>query len=180
LSRARPTAADATSPGPEFARPPAGRLSRAIFAFAAAFALHVAEEAPGFTAWAQRHASPRYTQRDFVRNNALGFAMTVAATPLAARARRRRAFFPYYAAVVTQQALFNALFHAGTTARYRAYSPGLATSVIVVLPLWWRITRLARRAGLLSSRGLGGGLAVGGAIHAAAVAHQVYFVGRRA
>ena len=36
----------------------------------AAFGLHVLEEAPGFTGWARRHASERYTQRDFVRKNA--------------------------------------------------------------------------------------------------------------
>ena len=42
----------------------------------AAFALHVLEEAPEFPAWARRHASPRYSHRDFVANNAFGFALT--------------------------------------------------------------------------------------------------------
>lgn len=42
--------------------------------------VHVLEELPGFTAWAQRRASTRYTQRDFVRTNTLGLALTGGAT----------------------------------------------------------------------------------------------------
>ena len=34
-----------------------------------ALALHVAEEAPGFAAWARRNTWTGYTQRDFLRTN---------------------------------------------------------------------------------------------------------------
>jgi len=64
--------------------------------FVGAFALHVLEEAPGFTAWARRYASERYTQRDFVRNNALGLGITGAATYVLARSSRRRGVFLVY------------------------------------------------------------------------------------
>jgi hypothetical protein len=146
------------------------RLQAALWAFPAAFGLHVADEgAGGFTDWAQRRASPRYTDRDFVRNNALGFAMTLAATALAKRPGRR-GFRLHYAVVLTQQAAGNAVFHAATRA------PGRLTAIGVVLPLWARITVLARRERLLSRRDVATALALGGAIHGAAVAQQVYFV----
>jgi Protein of unknown function with HXXEE motif len=141
----------------------------------AVFAVHVAEEAPGFTEWVNEHASPRYTNADFARNNALGLLMTGGATALVARSRDRRLFFAYYSAVLSQQALFNPVFHAGTTAAFQRYSPGLATS-LAFIPVWWRLTRLALREGRLTRTGAVAGAAIGGAIHAAAVAKQVFRV----
>jgi hypothetical protein len=139
----------------------------------AVFALHVAEEAPGFTRWVNEHASERYTSRDFVRNNALGLGMTAATTALIERTRDRRVFFAYYAAVLSQQALFNPLFHAGTTVAFRRYSPGLATS-LAFLPVWRRMTRSALHQGRLTRRSAVAGAVIGGALHAAAVARQVF------
>jgi hypothetical protein len=151
-------------------------LQAALWAFPAAFGAHIAEEAAGgFTEWAQHHASPRYTQRDFVRNNALGFAMTLAATALAARPSRRGLRL-HYALVLTQQAPSNAVFHAATRA------PGGLTAIGVVLPLWVRITALARRERLLGRGDVAAALVLGGALHKVAVAQQVYFArppGRR-
>jgi hypothetical protein len=151
---------------------------RTAWLLPAAFAAHVAEEAPGFTAWAQRNASPRYTARDFWRNNALGMAMTLAATPLVARSRDRRLLYPYYAAVLTQQALFNPIFHAGTTVAFREYSPGLVSALVLFIPLWDRATRAALREGLVTRRGVALSIATAGAIHAVAVANQVFFAFR--
>jgi len=142
--------------------------------FPVAFAAHVAEEAPTFTAWARRHGSSRYTQADFVRNNALGLATSVAGTALVARERRRAAVFGYFAILLTQQALFNTLFHAGTTVAYREYSPGLVTAVAGFLPVWWYLSRVARREGLLTRGGAAGAAVIGGTVHAAAVVQQVY------
>jgi hypothetical protein len=143
--------------------------------FPAIFALHVLEEAPGFTAWARRHASSRYTQADFVRNNALVLAMTAIATRLLSRAPPSRGLvLTYYSLVLTQQALFNTVFHVGTTVAYREYSPGLVTAVGGFLPLGWRLTRLAGREGLLTPGEVLGAAAIGGAVHATAVARQVY------
>jgi hypothetical protein len=56
-------------------------LDATLWAFPAAFALHVADEAPGFTPWARRHASPEYTKTDFVRINGAGFALALARAP---------------------------------------------------------------------------------------------------
>ena len=145
----------------------------------AAFALHVLEEAPGFTDWARRHASERYTQRAFLRNNALGFALTGIATAAVVRFSGSRLFLAWYSAVLTQQALFNAAFHVGTTAAWRERSPGLVTSVTLFLPIWFAVTRRALRDGLLTRRSLAATVTAGGVIHGAAVAQQVFYVGPR-
>src|SRR5947199_195836 len=101
------------------------QFRRASWLLPAAFAVHVLEEAPGFTAWAQRHASPRYSPRDFWRNNALGFALTSGATLAVARTSNRTVLSVYYGAVLTPQALVNTILHAGPTVAWRTYSPAL-------------------------------------------------------
>jgi hypothetical protein len=77
---------------------------------------------------------------------------------------------------VTQQAVFNALFHSVTTVTFREYSPGLITSVLTV-PLWRRLTRTAITEGRLSRRDVAGCRLVAGIVHAGVVARQVFFVG---
>ena len=154
----------------------AGSFRRTAWTFPAAYLVHVAVEAPGFTAWARRNASERYTQTDFVRNNALGFVSTIAATVAITRSKERRALgLAYYSLVVTQQAVFNALFHVGTTLAYREYSPGVVTSVLTV-PLWWRLTRAALTEHRLSQGDVIACTLVAGIVHAAVVARQVYLV----
>jgi hypothetical protein len=143
-------------------------LDAALLAAPAAFALHVAEEAPGFAAWARRHASCRYTDEDFLRINGAGLALSVTTTALALRGGRS-GFLVNYASL-TSRAVFNAAFHAVTQA------PGRRTAFGVVLPLWALTTALGRRAGLLDRRTVTAALAVGGPVHAAAVARQVYRV----
>jgi hypothetical protein len=146
--------------------------------FAGSLVVHVLEEAPGFTSWARAHASARYTQRDFIRNNALGLALTGAATwTLLLRPPGRASFFACYSTIVTQQALFNTAFHLSTAAAWRTYSPGLVSSIALFLPSWWRLTNRALEARLISKRGVLAGAAIGGAIHAAVVARQVFFLG---
>jgi hypothetical protein len=147
-----------------------------VWAFPAAYLVHVAEEAPGFVAWAQRNASPRYTERDFATINGLGFVSTAAATAAVARANRRARDLAYYSVVVTQQAVFNALFHSVTTVSFREYSPGLVTSILMV-PLWRRLTRTALAEGRLSRREVAACLLVAGIVHGGVVARQVFFVG---
>jgi hypothetical protein len=142
-------------------------FDRLLWLFPAAFVAHVAEEAPGFTDWAQQHARRDYTERDFIRNNAAGLLLTLAGTYAATR-RPRRGIRAVYASVLTQQAVGNAGFHAATRA------PGVATSVGLVLPLWALITRAGLREGVITRRALTASLAAGIAIHALAVRSQVY------
>jgi len=77
----------------------------------------------------------------------------------------------------SQQALFNTVFHAGTTIAWQEYSPGIITSLTLFLPLWRRLTRLALDDGLSTARGAVLASAIGGTIHAGAVARQVFFIG---
>jgi hypothetical protein len=77
---------------------------------------------------------------------------------------------------VTQQAVFNAVFHVGATLAYREYSPGVFTSVLMV-PLWRRLTHAAVAEHRLNKRELNACVLVGGIVHAAVVARQVYFLG---
>jgi Protein of unknown function with HXXEE motif len=141
-----------------------------------AYAVHVAEEAPEFTAWARRNASGRYSQRDFVRNNALGFISTVAATAVVRQRPRPTLDLAYYTLVVTQQALFNAVFHSVATVAFREYSPGLATSLLTV-PIWAGLTRAAMAESRLTSRQVVVCTLLAGAFHAGVVANQVFYVG---
>jgi hypothetical protein len=147
---------------------------RLAWALPAAYVVHVAEEAPRFTRWAQRNASQRYSQRDFVRNNALGFLTTAAAT--LAVVERRKLDLTYYTLVVTQQAAFNAVFHSATTVAFGEYSPGLVTSILH-LPLWRHLTRAAVAERRLTTRDVVACTIIAGAVHAIVVARQVFFVG---
>ena len=140
-----------------------------------AFALHVAEEAPGFTAWVRRNACERYTQRDFVRINALGLAITGTATVAVTRRANRGLDVTYYSLIATQQALFNAIFHVGATAAFREYSPGLVTSLVNVL-LWKRLTAAALAERRLTVGGAIACTVAAGLVHAAAVARQVFCI----
>jgi hypothetical protein len=158
---------------------PALPLRRAAWLLPVALALHVAEEAPGFAAWARRNAWRGYSDRDFARINGAGLAMTLGATVLVSRTRGRAVFGAYHAAVLSQQTLWNPVFHAGATIAYREYSPGLVSALALFPALWVLLTRAAVREGRLTARGARLSAALGAPIHAAAVAQQVYGVGSR-
>jgi Protein of unknown function with HXXEE motif len=152
------------------------RFRQAVWLVPAVFAVHVLEEAPGFTDWVNRYASEQYSSDDFVRINALGLLLTAGATLVVARTSNRTVFFVFYSTILTQQALWNTAFHVGSSAGFAAYSPGVVTSVLLLLPLWWHLTRLALSERLISRRGVAAAALIGGLIHAAAVAQQVFFV----
>jgi hypothetical protein len=154
------------------------RFEREAWLFPLVVAVHVAEEAPGFAEWARRHASPRYSDRDFALINAAAIGTAVAGTALVARVRDRRVQLVWWSTLLTQQGLWNAAFHTGATAAYRAYSPGLVTAVALGPPLWWRLTRLALGEGRLTHRAALAGMFAAAALHAGAVAPQVFYVGR--
>ena len=135
--------------------------------------------APGFASWARRNAWDGYRDADFVRINAAGLAFTGLATLLVTRTRSRALFLAYHAAMVSQQALWNPVFHAGTTVAYREYSPGVVSAVMLFPATWALLTRAAIREGRLTRRAAWLSAALGAPLHAAAVAQQVYGVGAR-
>jgi hypothetical protein len=141
------------------------RLDVALWSFPAAYALHVAEEAPGFASWARRNATPSYSRADFVRVNASGLLTTVATTWLASRGPRG---FALHHASITQQAVWNPVFHLATRA------PGFATAAGAVLPAWAAITALGLRRGRLTRGRVAWSIALGAPAHAVAVWSTVY------
>ncbi len=152
------------------------RFRQAVWLFIAGFAVHVLEEAPGFTDWVNRYASEQYSSGDFVRNNALGLLLTAGTTLVVTRTTNRTVFFVFYSTILTQQALWNTGFHVGSTVAFSAYSPGLVTALLVFLPVWWHLTRLALADGLISRGGVAIAVLIGGLVHGGAVAQQVFFV----
>ena len=154
---------------------PALTFHEAVWLLPAAFVVHVLEEAPGFTEWVNQYASERYTSDDFVRNNMLGLLLSVGATLVVTRTRNRNVFLLFYSTILTQQALWNTVFHVGSTAGFSAYSPGLVSSLLLFIPLWWQLTRLALSEGLISGRGVAVATMIAGLIHGVVVAQQVFF-----
>jgi len=152
------------------------KFREAVWLFPPAFLLHVLEEAPQFTAWVRHYASAQFTPQDFLRNNGLGVLLGIVLTALVSRWPNRGVVTLYFAAILTQDCVFNALFHIATTALYGAYSPGLITSLVVRPPLYAYLSRLAWRERLLTAPAAALSFTAAGLIHAAVVAQQVYFV----
>ena len=100
--------------------------------------------------------------------------MTVGATGAVATRPRPPVVFAYFATQLTQQALWNTMFHAATTVFWREYSPGLCTALFGFLPIWAYLSRAARRQDLITVRGQITAGAIGALLHAAAVA-PVFF-----
>jgi hypothetical protein len=78
-----------------------------------------------------------------------------------------------HAAILSQQTLWNPVFHAGTTIAYREDSPGLVTALALFPATWAALTAAAIREGRISRRGAALSALVGAALHATAVAQQV-------
>jgi hypothetical protein len=150
------------------------RFREAAWLFLPAFALHVLEEAPQFTAWVNRHASPRFTRADFLRNYGLGMALGLLLCTAVALYPRPSTVLAFLALGVWQ-AGFNTLFHIATTAAYGVYSPGLITALTLYLALCCYLSRLAFQEGLVTNASGLIALLLGGALHASVVAVQVYF-----
>lgn len=147
---------------------------QAIWLFPPTFALHVLEEVPGFTAWVRRYASPHYTQRNFIRDNGLGLLMGLLFCALLSFYSHPWLVFLFFV-LCAAQSLVNILFHLGTTAAFRAYSPGLITALLPYPPLFYYLARLAVQEGLLGTAGVLWATVLAAALHAGVVAKTVFF-----
>jgi len=153
-----------------------GRLSfrEAVWFFPLAFALHVLEEWPKFTVWACRHASEHFKQRDYVVIHVARIILALLSAGALWLFPGKLAVFVFFAFVFAPAVLFNSIFHAGATAVSGVYCPGLLTAIVSYLPLFYFLSRLAFREGLLSA---GTGilvLVIGGVFHVMEVGHNVY------
>jgi hypothetical protein len=138
-------------------------------------ALHFAEEAPRFAAWAWKFASPRYTRVHWAKIHGLGLVWGVVATAVVALFANSYVVFLFLALCAGPMA-FNAVFHAGATAYFRAYCPGVITAVAIFPLFVWYLAHLALRDGLLSPTAALVALLLAGPLHAIDVASTVFFV----
>jgi hypothetical protein len=120
------------------------------------FALHNAEEAPRMADWARAvdaQFMPAVSTMQFTVSVALLTLLVVVLTVLAVRGMPPRIGVPLMTGV--QAIIFvNAFSHIGATIRYRRYSPGLMTAVLLNLPFSLILFHRALATAHLSWRGL--------------------------
>lgn len=143
------------------------RTARFFWLVPAAFIAHVAEELPTFPRWATRHFGTTTTEF-YVAGHAVLVPAVVAAS--AAGAKRAGGHLgPFAAAAAASVMVTNTIYHVGTTALFREYSPGLVTAVAGMLPAGAYALWRTRRDGLLTDEQLLGAFLTGNACAIAAV-----------
>ncbi|HYU45310.1 MAG TPA: HXXEE domain-containing protein [Terriglobales bacterium] len=123
---------------------------QAVWLLPLATALHFLEEAPHFADWASRYALPGYTHQRWRRIHGLGMVFAIAFCALASIFPNRFVVFLFFALCLSESVL-NSLFHVGATAFSGVYCPGLITALLVYPPLYWYLSQLAYREGLLTN-----------------------------
>jgi hypothetical protein len=98
------------------------------------FAIHVAEEAPGFVDWFNSLVAPDITQRLFLSVNATAFVITLAIASLVATSRDAGVCIGAVAWVGFLM-LANGVLHLVATIVHSRYSPGVITGSLLYLPL---------------------------------------------
>jgi hypothetical protein len=123
---------------------------QAVWLFPFATALHFLEEAPHFADWASKYALPSYTRQRWRRIHGLGMLFTIAFCALASMFPNRAVVFLFFALCFSESVL-NGLFHVGGTAFSGIYCPGLITALVLYPLLFWYLSELAYREGLLTN-----------------------------
>jgi hypothetical protein len=123
---------------------------QAVWLFPVATALHFLEEAPHFADWAGKYALPSYNRQRWGRIHGLGMAFAIAFCALASRFPNRAVVFLFFALCFSESVL-NSLFHVGATAFSGVYCPGLITALVLYPPLFWYLSQIAYREGLLTN-----------------------------
>jgi hypothetical protein len=149
-------------------------FAQAVWLFCPAFVLHVLEEWPRFTDWARRHASVRFTQRDYNSIHVAGIAASLLAALLVSRFPNRPVVFLFFAFLFTPAVLFNSIFHVAASVVTRSYCPGALTAVAIYLPLFTVTTMLAFKENLLDMGTLIASLVLAGVFHVWEVGHNVF------
>jgi hypothetical protein len=147
---------------------------QAVLLWPVATLLHVLEEWPGFPAWARRFASPRYSDREYVRVHVLAVALAAGAALLASTVPRPWVLFLLVALVLGPSVFWNAWFHTAASLRWRAWCPGAGTSLLLYLPLSLLLGARLLAEGLLSPAALGAALVVALVFHVLEVGHNVF------
>jgi hypothetical protein len=147
---------------------------QAVWLFPPAFILHVVEEWPRFTRWAQTHASEQFTRRDYTAIHIAGiFASVLGATHRVAIPNPAVVLL-FFTFLLAPSACFNTLFHAGASVLTRTYCPGVVTAVLIYLPLFILLIEHVYAERLLTTFALAASLSVAGLFHTWEVGHNVF------
>jgi hypothetical protein len=145
-----------------------------VWLFTIAYVLHVLEELPQFTNWARRYAASSFSMRDYLMIHVIGIAVALLAPLVIWFFPNRIVIFLFFAIVFTPAICFNILFHAGATAAFGVYCPGLITALVLYPPLFVAVSRRAISERLLTSKAALISFVVAGLFHAADVSHNVF------
>src|SRR5262245_39666059 len=98
-------------------------MRQAVWLFPIAYGLHVLEELPNFTAWAQRYASPSYSMREYLIVHAIGLLVAVLSASVISVNKHRILTFIFFTFIFTLAVFFNLLFHVFSTVIFCILSP---------------------------------------------------------
>lgn len=148
----------------------------AVWLFPLAFTLHVLEEVPQFTSWANRYAYAGFTFHDYLVIHIAGITTAFLAPVVIKFFHHKFVVFTFFALVFTPPVFFNTLFHAGATAAFGVYCPGLITALTLYPPLFFFVSRLAYREGLLNNKTGALAFVLAGLFHVGDITHNVFKV----
>ena len=154
--------------------PPALTFRRVVWFLPVVFALHITEEWPHFTEWAQHYASAQFTQSAYTFIHLSGLAGNVLLAALFSRWRNRVALFLFFSAFLLPTFFWNIGFHVGATVLFGVYCPGVITALFLYPPVVCTVVRRALEEDLLSVRSCSVALVIGGFVHCWEVGHDVF------
>lgn len=149
---------------------------QAVWFFPLAFTLHVLEEVRQFTNWAQAYASPQFTFREYLTLHLAGIVAAFVAAAVLSFFPHRLFVFLFFTFMLTPGMFYNIFFHAGATAYFGVYCPGLLTALAIYTPLFFWLSHLAYRERLLTNRLGWISFVLASLVHVADVSHNVFKV----
>lgn len=147
---------------------------RLVWMFPIVYMLHVLEQLPHFTGWARRYANASLTMRDYLVVHVTGVVVAVAAPFIIKHFPNRVVIFLFFTFIFTPAVFFNIIFHAGATAVFGTYSPGLLTALTIYPVTFILVGRQALREHLISSRAATISFLLAGLFHTADVSHNIF------
>lgn len=147
---------------------------QAVWFFPLAFTLHVLEEASQFTNWAQRYASPQFTLREYLTIHLVGIVAAFIAAVVLWFFPNKVVVFVFFTFMFTPGVFYNIFFHAGATAAFGVYCPGLLTALTIYPALFYWLSHLAFSEGLLTNKLGWISFVIAGVVHAADVSRNVF------
>jgi hypothetical protein len=147
---------------------------QAVWLFPVAYLLHVLEELPQFTNWARHYAKAGFTMGDYLAVHLSGLVVAILAPAVIWFFANRLIIFIFFTFVFTPAVCFNTFFHAGATAAFGVYCPGLITALTIYPALFYFLSRRAFREKLITQRTAVVSFALAGLFHAADVSRNVF------